>query len=61
MSGQDPLAPMLEARSVALVGASPRAGTFGARMLEEVARSRYDSPRRRGEALDSAGFDRAEL
>jgi hypothetical protein len=30
-------------------------------LLEEVARSRYDSPRRRGEALDSAGFDRAEL
>jgi acyl-CoA synthetase (NDP forming) len=30
---------MLAARSVALVGASPRPGTFGARMLEEVARS----------------------
>jgi acyl-CoA synthetase (NDP forming) len=30
---------MLAARSVALVGASPRAGTFGARMLEEVTRS----------------------
>jgi acetate---CoA ligase (ADP-forming) len=30
---------MLEARSVALVGASPRAGTFGQRMSEEVARS----------------------
>ena len=30
---------MLEARSVALVGASPRAGTFGRRMSEEVARS----------------------
>jgi acetate---CoA ligase (ADP-forming) len=31
---------MLEARSVALVGASARAGTFGARMLEEVGKSR---------------------
>jgi acetate---CoA ligase (ADP-forming) len=31
--------PMLEARSVALVGASPRPGTFGQRMVEEVARS----------------------
>jgi acyl-CoA synthetase (NDP forming) len=30
---------MLEARSVALVGASLRPGTFGSRMLEEVARS----------------------
>jgi acyl-CoA synthetase (NDP forming) len=30
---------MLAARSVALVGASPRAGSFGARMLEEVTRS----------------------
>ncbi len=30
---------MLEARSVALVGASPRPGTFGSRMLEEVAKS----------------------
>ncbi|HEX5289229.1 MAG TPA: acetate--CoA ligase family protein [Streptosporangiaceae bacterium] len=30
---------MLAARSVALVGASPRPGTFGARMLEEVTRS----------------------
>ncbi len=29
-------------------------------LLEKVARSRYDSPQRRGEALDSAGFDRAE-
>jgi len=40
---QDParpgLAPMLEARSIALVGASPRPGTFGQRMVEEVARS----------------------
>jgi acetate---CoA ligase (ADP-forming) len=33
------LEPMLAARSVALVGASPRAGTFGARMLQEVTRS----------------------
>lgn len=30
---------MLEARSVALVGASPRPGTFGQRMVEEVTRS----------------------
>ncbi len=30
---------MLEARSVALVGASPRAGSLGARMIEEVAKS----------------------
>jgi acetate---CoA ligase (ADP-forming) len=30
---------MLEAGSVALVGASPRAGTFGRRMLDEVAKS----------------------
>jgi acetate---CoA ligase (ADP-forming) len=30
---------MLEARSIALVGASPRPGTFGQRMVEEVARS----------------------
>lgn len=30
-------------------------------LLERIARSRYDSPHRRGEALDSAGFDRAEL
>jgi hypothetical protein len=30
---------MLEARTVALVGASPRPGTFGERMVEEVARS----------------------
>jgi acyl-CoA synthetase (NDP forming) len=35
----DPLEVMLEARSVALVGASPRAGGLGARMIEEVARS----------------------
>ena len=30
---------MLEARSVALVGASARAGSLGARMIAEVARS----------------------
>src|SRR5689334_25308722 len=30
---------MLEARSVALVGASPRPGTLGHRMVAEVARS----------------------
>jgi acyl-CoA synthetase (NDP forming) len=30
---------MLEARSVALVGASPRPGSFGRRMVEEVAKS----------------------
>jgi acyl-CoA synthetase (NDP forming) len=35
----DPLAVMLEARSVALVGASPRAGSLGARMMDEVAKS----------------------
>src|SRR5690349_4609618 len=35
----DSLAVMLEARSVALVGASPRAGSLGARMIEEVAKS----------------------
>src|ERR1700722_7260820 len=35
----DPLAIMLEARSVALVGASPRPGSLGARMIEEVAKS----------------------
>ncbi len=29
-------------------------------LLETVARSRYDAPIRRGEALDNAGFDRAE-
>ena len=33
------LAPMLEARSIALVGASPRPGTFGQRMVAEVTRS----------------------
>jgi acetate---CoA ligase (ADP-forming) len=41
----DPLAVMLEARSVALVGASPRAGSLGARMIEEVAKS-AGAPRR---------------
>jgi acetate---CoA ligase (ADP-forming) len=35
----DPVAAMLEARSVALVGASPRPGSLGARMIEEVAKS----------------------
>ena len=30
---------MFEARSIALVGASPRAGSFGARMVAEVAKS----------------------
>ncbi len=35
----DPLAVMLEARSVALVGASPRPGSLGARMIDEVAKS----------------------
>ncbi len=39
-AGQEPaLRAMLEARSVALVGASPRPGTLGARMVAEVARS----------------------
>jgi acetate---CoA ligase (ADP-forming) len=37
--GRPRLAPMLEARSIALVGASPRPGTFGQRMVEEVTRS----------------------
>jgi acyl-CoA synthetase (NDP forming) len=37
--GADPLAVMLEARSVALVGASPRVGSLGARMIEESAKS----------------------
>ena len=35
----DAVRSMLEARSVALVGASPRAGTFGRRMLDEVQKS----------------------
>ena len=34
-----PLAAMLEARSIALVGASARPGSFGERMVEEVTRS----------------------
>jgi acetate---CoA ligase (ADP-forming) len=38
-SGRHLVSAMLEARSVALVGASPRPGTFGQRMVEEVARS----------------------
>ncbi len=33
------MAAMLEARSVALVGASPRPGSFGLRMIEEVGKS----------------------
>jgi acetate---CoA ligase (ADP-forming) len=33
------LTAMLEARSVALVGASPRPGSFGARMIDQMARS----------------------
>jgi acyl-CoA synthetase (NDP forming) len=40
----DPLTVMLEARSVALVGASPRPGSLGARMIDEVAKS-PSSPR----------------
>jgi acetate---CoA ligase (ADP-forming) len=36
---RDPLAVMLEARSVALVGASPRPGSLGNRMIAEVAKS----------------------
>jgi acetate---CoA ligase (ADP-forming) len=39
MAVVSPLISMLEARSVALVGASPRAGSFGSRMLEEAVRS----------------------
>jgi acyl-CoA synthetase (NDP forming) len=35
----DPLTVMLEARGIALVGASPRPGSLGARMIEEVAKS----------------------
>ena len=35
----DAVRSMLEARSVALVGASPRPGTFGRRMLDEVQKS----------------------
>jgi acyl-CoA synthetase (NDP forming) len=38
-ANQDPLTVMLEARSVALVGASPRPGSLGARMISEVAKS----------------------
>jgi acetate---CoA ligase (ADP-forming) len=38
-AGRHPVSAMLEARSVALVGASPRPGTFGQRMVEEVAKS----------------------
>ena len=36
---RDPLRVMLEARSVALVGASPRPGSLGNRMIAEVAKS----------------------
>ena len=39
MTGYHPLTVMLEARSVALVGASPRPGTLGERMIGEVAKS----------------------
>ncbi len=39
LAAADPLAVMLEARSVALVGASPRPGSLGARMMGEVAKS----------------------
>jgi acyl-CoA synthetase (NDP forming) len=38
-AGRPALLAMLEARSVALVGASPRPGSFGSRMVQEVARS----------------------
>jgi len=38
-AGQPAVRAMLEARSVALVGASPRPGTLGHRMVAEVARS----------------------
>jgi acetate---CoA ligase (ADP-forming) len=38
-SSRPALVAMLEARSVALVGASPRPGTFGRRLIEEVAKS----------------------
>ena len=38
-AGPAALAAMLEARTVALVGASPRPGTFGQRMVDEVTRS----------------------
>jgi len=39
MTGYDPLTVMLEARSVALVGASARPGSLGHRMIGEVAKS----------------------
>jgi acyl-CoA synthetase (NDP forming) len=38
-AGRPALLAMLEARSVALVGASPRPGSFGSRMVQEVTRS----------------------
>ena len=39
MTPDDAVTAMLEARSVALVGASARPGSLGARMIEEVTRS----------------------
>jgi len=39
-----PLAPMLEARSVAVVGASARSGSFGEQMLFELKRGGYSGP-----------------
>jgi len=39
LPARDELAVMLEARSVALVGASPRPGSLGSRMIAEVAKS----------------------
>jgi acetate---CoA ligase (ADP-forming) len=38
-AGRSALLAMLEARSVALVGASPRSGSFGSRMVQEVTKS----------------------
>jgi len=38
----DAVAAMLAARSIALVGASPRPGSFGARMIDEVTRGAVD-------------------
>jgi acyl-CoA synthetase (NDP forming) len=56
----DPLTVMLEARTIALVGASPRPGTLGARMIDEVAKS---PSRPRGYMVnpryDSIGGERA--
>ncbi len=39
VAGRPPLTAMLEARTVALVGASPRPGSLGERMVSEVTRS----------------------